>query len=699
MPYTDNPTIAVPQPLPSDLQHKIDGPDDKWSDTYAKGVVVSDFAYAEAYRTAAHDWRYRNADELYLGWAGQRYWEGTRVPRSSLGIYAVFEQVESILPQIVSAVLNEDSYQFEDEYGEASDTALAWRKLLIDQLYESDFREQGRRALKSAGIYGNGILEVGIENYYEEFVNFEKQQRPGQLATVSHPLIGPVSVPVGPPKITFKRSISKEKKLRPYVRYVSVKDAYVDPNNESTRIQDGGHFIKRQYMRAEQVKALRSLPNFKIPDDEILTKMSMAKVTANQDVTKQAAELFRYNLWNPALDYTSDPAQKRMEVIEYTTRDRKVWMLGREYVIYNQPNLYGFINYFSCNYADVLDRWHALAISDVAEGEQRLQQAIINARIDELALSIHRPMAKRRGVTIPAYQLKMRPGLVIETEAPDTDIKQLDVQNITQQAFIEVDASRLRVQRMTGVTDLTGSGTPAPAGNSAARTATGVNTQAQASGGRMKYHVENAESQLIEPVLNALVKINKKFMDPQQAANWLMLDPQFQKLDPAGVMNARVRVTCRGAAKMAARTGFLQVFPLLAQTYLNPELLQMLAQQQKKTVSIKALADMLLDAISYSPKSPLIIDLSPEQIQQMQAPPPEAVMKMQLQGQQDQTQQGIAQDRMKTDLIKTMMKTGMDTHAKLAKLDDEHNQFLMGLANEQENAPGGGGGEGGAGED
>jgi hypothetical protein len=99
-------------------------------------------------------------------------------------------------------------------------------------------------------------------------------------------------------------------------------------------------------------------------------------------------------------------------------------MLNRDWVFYNKLNRYGKINYWSIHYADVLDRWHALAISDVAEGEQRLQQSITNARIDELALSIHRPMVKRRGVTIPAYQLKVRPGVVIETEVPEGDIKQ-----------------------------------------------------------------------------------------------------------------------------------------------------------------------------------------------------------------------------------------------------------------------------------
>src|SRR5207248_6033200 len=36
-------------------------------------------------RTHSHDWRYRNAAELYLAWAGQRYWDGTRSEERRVG--------------------------------------------------------------------------------------------------------------------------------------------------------------------------------------------------------------------------------------------------------------------------------------------------------------------------------------------------------------------------------------------------------------------------------------------------------------------------------------------------------------------------------------------------------------------------------------------------------------------------------------
>lgn len=669
MAYGDGPVAPIPSPLEGAQAKIIKMPDDPWSDDRALRIVKSDFAYAEAYRTHSHDWRYRNASELYLAWAGQRYWDGTRVPRSSLGIYVVFEQVESMLPKLVSALCDPESYEF---YADDPDAASLWKELVTEQLEETQYRENIRLSCKSSLIYGNGILEWGVEDYVDESIEFEQSQRLTDVVTMFHPVLGRVNLPKT--QSSYKRKITTETKRRPYLRYVSLIDSYVNPNCELPTLQaPGNYFIKRTYMTGEDVKKLRSRKDFKIPDDATLVNMSKAKTTANQDVTKLSAELFRYNLWNPAQDYSSDPGKKRLEVIEYTTADRKIWMLEREWIAYNKPNRYGKINYFSMSYADVLDRWHALAISDVAEGEQRLQQAITNGRVDELAMALHPPMLKRRGVTVPPYQLKVRPGVVIEVENPDGDIKQLEIPNITQNAYIEVEASERRVQRITGMSDLAALGSPSSGGNSANRTAAGVNTQVGATQDRTRYYIENSESMVIEPILNTFIYLNKKFMDPKLGAAWILLHKKFKKT-PLDVMNARVSGYCFASTRLSAKASFLQNFPTIAQVIFNPELLQMLAQQQKKTVDVEAFERCIWDAISYTPRSPLIVDMSQEQQQAMSQPPPVEKLKAMIAQMQDQTDNKIHDNQNIVKLLNTFIQQGFGHHAQMAQLDDKEQQ-------------------------
>lgn len=678
MSYGDLAVAPIPDPITGKEAEHIVTPDEDWSNDRALRIVRTDFSYAESYRVHSHDWRYRNASELYLAWAGQRYWDGTRVPRSSLGIFVVFEQVESMLPKIVDSLCDPESYEF---FADDPDAAMLWKQLILEQLEETHYRENIRLAAKSSLIYGNGILEYGMEDYEDENISFEKKQQLSNVVTMYHPTQGQINIPQG--KTGYSRKVQRETKRRPYLRYRSIIDSYVNPNCESPSLQTpGNYFILRTYMTAEDVKALRNRKDFVIPDDAVLAEMSKVKTTANQDVTKLSAELFRYNMWNPAIDYSGDPNLKRIEVIEYTRANRKIWCLNREHIAYNKRNPYNEINYYSMHYADVLDRWHALAISDVAEGEQRLQQAIINARVDELALSIHPPMIKRRGVTIPPYQLKVRPGVVIETENPEGDIKVLEVQNVTQQAFIEVEASERRTQRITGMSDLAALGSPTSGGNSANRTAAGVNTQVGATQDRARYYISNSENEVIEPLLNRFIWMDKRFMDPKLAAAWIMLHKEIENKNPVDVMNAQVRAYCYASVRLQAKQSFLQNFPTIAQVIFNPELLQMLAQQQKKTIDVASFERCIWDSISYTPRSPLIVDMSDEQKQSMQQPPPADKLKAMLQQMQLGSDKQIHDNQNITKLITQLIKEGFGHHAQMAQLDDTETQHKRDTAKE-----------------
>jgi hypothetical protein len=681
MAYGDLAVAPIADPLVG-KEEQIKLPGDPWTNERALKVVRTDFAYAESYRVHAHDWRYRNAAELYLAWAGQRYWDGTRVPRSSLGIYVVFEQVESMLPKIVDSLCDPESYEF---FAADPDAAALYKELIVEQLEDVRYREHIRRCAKSSLIYGNGILEYGIEDYEDESVTFEQTQNLKSIETAFHPSVGMFSVPKT--QRGFKRKIETETKRRPYIRYRSLIDCYVNPNCESPCLQSPGNYFQvRTYMTAEELAQLRGKKDFDIPSDEDLLAMSKVKTTANQDVTKLSMELFRYNMWNPALDYSGDPSLKRIEVIEYTTADRKIWCLNREHIAYNKPNKYREINYLSMHYADVLDRWHALAISDVAEGEQRLQQTITNARIDELALTIYKPMIKRRGVTIPPYQLKVRPGVVIETENPDGDIKYMESDNITQNAYIEVDASSNRVQRITGMSDLAALGTPASGGNSANRTAAGINTQAGATQDRSRYYISNSEESVIEPMLNAFIRLNKKFMDPKLGAAWITTHKQYGDKNPVDVMNSNVKAYCYAAARLQSKMNLMQMFPTVAQTLFNPELLQMLAQQQKKTIDVELFERMVLDALNYTPRGTLFIPMSQDQKQAMQQPPPAEKLKAMIAQMQEQSNMSIHDKQNITKLLTQFLKDGFKHHTEMSKLDSADTQHFSQLASDQATA-------------
>lgn len=631
------------EPLTQQEEQRPTAPADVWSDDYARKIASADFQRAEQYRTQNHDWRFRNAEEIYLAWVGQKYWEGTRQPRSSLGVFVALEQIESLLPKVLSAIFGDPDWaEVTPRPGTSPDEARAVWDLLSYQADEVQAREVIRRALKSAYIYGNGIVELGWKNESIERRRYSVNWLPimKKVRTLFH---GVIQIP------TDKKRVIKEEKYMdvvdmPYIRHVSTVDYYIDPNCPSPCPQEARFDAVRRYMTIEEVEAYDGQPGFKIPPKSRLVELARNKPSAFADLTKSSGETVRGNVWNAQEDYTADPAQKRIEVVSYTTKNRNVWLMNREEVMFNKANPYGFINHFNFWYVDMLDRFYALGVTDVVEGDQRLIQSLRNARVDEVALSIHAPTIKRRGMQVPLSSMRRRPGLVTEAENPETDIVREQVQNITQNAYIEEQYAQNYVQKATGITDLAVLGTPSSGGNSANRTATGINQQAMASASRLQYLVENVESTAIEPMLTAWHTLNQRFLNPDKIIEVLGDEGKFIQIDPLKVKNANVKFSMRASARMQSRNAILQVMPLIFQTFLNPEFLQLLATQQQMTVDVKEIGQMIVDAIGHKPRFSLFRKLSPQELQGMNQPSQDNQIKMQMQEQRLESQNEMAQE-------------------------------------------------------
>ena len=155
---TESPTTAL-TPLTEKQEATIYSPEQEWSDDFALKIAVQDFNAAEVFRNQNHDWRWRTHFSLYEGYCEQKMWEGTRIPRSSLPIYLCFEQVESMLPKILSAIFSDQPwFQADPGPGTTAAEAREVRDLLLTQMDQTGVREVFRRWIKSGLIHGNGIM-------------------------------------------------------------------------------------------------------------------------------------------------------------------------------------------------------------------------------------------------------------------------------------------------------------------------------------------------------------------------------------------------------------------------------------------------------------------------------------------------------------------------------------------------------------
>lgn len=653
MPFVDERVPPVTPPTP---EAEIISPLEDWSEAVAKKRVTQNFDTAESYRRTSHDWRWKSADELYLGWMQQRYWEGTKIPRSSLAVYLTLEHVESMLPKVISAWFGETMWFDSRPYPATSiQEARAVQELILAQARHANeqtgIREVYRRASKSALKYGNGIIHLGWKRGSEA-----KVTTIDELVPITQPMptpFGVIQVPTGKNRRTVKQIPQQVEINEPLLEYVPLRDFYIDPNTPSPFPWDAAYAIRRRLVPIKTLLDLSNTPQMSIPPKELLYALAVGKTSSSGDEGIQYQEAMRETSYSRLNDYSVSGEDKRVEVLEYWTTDRLVWLLGRKWVAYNVPNPYDKIPFYNIFYVDVLDRFYALAMSDVLEPEQRLQQSIINARIDELALSIHPPMTKVRGTPIPISQLRRRPGLVTEVDNQD-QLQAAEITNVTEQAFVEIAASEVRAQRRDGISDLAVLGTPG-AGGSVNRTATGINTLSSASFSRIGYFIENVQENVIVPMLSDWLNLNKKFNTKQDVVKILGTQGQLIELDAGALLRASIRFEMRASNKANSKSAMMQVVPWVAQTLLNPAFIQLL-NSMGKTVDIEGVADMIFDATGYRPyKSSLIRPLTPPEIQQMQqgAIDQTKLMTQRIRG---ETQLDVTQESKSADLMRELIK-------------------------------------------
>jgi hypothetical protein len=635
----------------------------QWTADFAKKIALADFRKAETFRNQNHDRRFRESNRLLTGWTEKKTWEGTRIPRSALPVFIALQEIQVLLPRVLSVIFDDpEPFEAFPEPGSTLQQAIAVRQLLSSQLRDigkpGQFltaRELCRRSYESALTYGAGPIEFG---WWQQSVDRTVYDRMAvaDTVTVPHPVTAePVQVPNGQMHFAINRRQEKYQVSRPYAQNVQIEEFYIDPNCPSPNPQDALYTATRHLIPIREIKTYSNLPGFNIPNDKGLIELAHMKAATIGDTTKQMQESYRGNQYTPIQDQSADPELLRVEMIRYWRKDRYVWLLGREHPMCNEPNPYGIIPHINSFYTNYLGRFYGFSICDLVEGDHKLAQNIINNRVDELNLILHSPIIRKRGAFVGASGRRFHPGANWEVlNDVETDVKRMEMGAINPAAFEEVQALEQRVQKLTGNTDAAAYGVAASGGDSSARTAHGIAAKQSAANSRVEYQVENFEDQFFEPLLYILLALDKKYLNPQQVIQLMGDDSQLIELDPLTVLNASVRFEVRASAKMRMRTSMQSGgFQALAQTYFNPAYVAAMhgIGQTLDTANFDRIA---CDTFNIPQKSLMRLMTPQEQQMLQQQQMAELMSKMQLQDARLQSQSQNQDAADETALLKTL---------------------------------------------
>lgn len=616
-------------------------------DATALKLVMRDFHNYESYRRMNHDNRWNGSDALYCAYMPQKYWEGTKVPKASHADPIAFQQIETALPIIENALFsNSDWFRVEPEPGADPKEAEAIQAHL-QYLLDHDTDDTGKTArreldlpIKSVLTYGNG----GVKTYYD---------------------------PV---------------KKRPCIEWVDIRDLFIDPACKTPAIAEARSVVERKFMTVEELWDMRDQKGMKIPPQPILNYFAKNPAYSISENTKTMQEAFRGVNYVPhQADYTTNPADRRVEVLIYYTKNRIIWILGREWVAFNDPNPYGFIPFDFAPCFIFLSRFYAISYPDMLENPQRYSEALYNARLNELALSINPPKVKKQGGLLLPSQERYYPGQTFQVQNPKDDVLFPTVPNATQNIMGDIDYIHIGADKLTGVNGPS-MGQFAP-GN-VNRTASGVGAQVQGASSRLYYIIKNIEDYLICPMLYKMYKLIQYHAADTDLLPALGQNDQQIQIG-ASAFKSPMRFRMMAATKMLTRDKMLQVLPVLQQYYMNGSFIQQL-HSAGKTVDFDILSQFIQDATGTGEAYRIVRPMTPQEQQALNQPPPEAVMqqqmkqadlqsRQQLQGMKSQTAIQVEQIKKQPDAKTQLeMQQGQREHAlKLAQSLQEHQQNMQ----------------------
>lgn len=560
-------------------------------DEIVKELVLKDLNRAEYYLLAkgmSVEW---DADDrLYLFRVPQGFWEGSSVPRASLGRPVIYEHIESLMPQVMSALFADDPpFTTISRPKTPQNAARAGKEIVNYQLSEMGFREELRKCAKEMMVYGTCVGKRGWKRYTKTIQQRVRRGKP-QVSLVNGLPVSRYEKGAGGWAIKNKTITVNE----PYFESVHIRHIIPDPKLRCADIRKAKFVIHREYMGVEELeKAFRKTPGNKLPDTEILKSFfnppkesperSLLEGRSTTSVMNTGISSLDLNMEFKAMpryqQATADPNKEQLEVLEYWTSDQHYVLLNRKIVIINEKNTFGEIPYVSACFSDVIDSFYGLGLGRLLKGEQRLQQGIINGRLDDLSLRLSGSFIRVRGSNTPAQQLRLRPGGIMDTDNAD-GIKMIEYPPAIADAFTEVEASDIRAQRISAANEMiTQGGQQGP--TSITRTATGMNALAAGVGARLGYLIDFISDMIFVPTLEFIQDCNSKWLDEETISSILNdeLAHDYQG-DMIEIVNAKLKFRMLASAKAKARQALAQNLMPMLQVFQQQPVLEAMSTQQ-----------------------------------------------------------------------------------------------------------------------
>lgn len=615
----------------------------KYTDQAVLSIVVQDYERASAWLNDRR-WplQWVESEILYQSPRPLSVFEGSTVTRSNVSRFTVAKQTNSLAPAITGAVFSDPTpFECRPRPNTHQDTARAWKELLAELLESCFFKQECGYGIQSMTNNGTVIFKYGWETVTRVETHYIRKEAPPQ-----------VGLPMGNTLTVFNTASDEFDAVdvevtrnRPTFEKCDIGQIFIDPKwNKPNQLWRAGWIVYKDYLNYEDLQKLRENPDYDIPSDDVLRFIFLSDqeqpeaVDPLQDTMQSNTSIHQAAL--PNIEFSEDPLQKPMEILEWWDSGQVRVVLQRKAVIRNGPHKLPDKPFLAANYWDIDNAGYGMGVGRIAGADQRVEQGMLNAILDILAFAVQPEYAIARGANVPTQDQRRRLGGIRLVDGQDATraIALVPQPQVPADGWRAIQAVIGSSEDATGADQASIQGSLPGRGSSIGRSGTGAAMISAASSGRLQSPVERFIDGVLLPFLKALWQMVRERMPVSEIREVLGERTDDLIIDFGDFMQAQVKFDTLAGSRLAARGRMAQALPFLLEVFGNQALIGQLGEMGWK-VNAMELVNMVLDMSEWKNKRDLIVPMTPQEQQSMVQQNPEVIKAQAQAASQQQSEQ------------------------------------------------------------
>lgn len=579
-------------------------------------LVVGSAVKAEQFMTNKQ-WSllWRDADLLYQSPRPMSVYENTYVLEPNVQRFTVAKVANAIVPQLYKGLFYDDPPMLlRPRPGTSQDVVDAKTSIFSYFLDACNFKRDTKWGLEQMALLGTGIWKWGVD-----YVKVQKKTRKASVTNIN----GEQVVVAEEPQI----EVTEELVCQPFFEWRPLSRVLIDDHTEVGDIREAAFAIDVRYMDWYQLNMLKEAhkdeEGWDFPEDlqslwfPPVETMPARLMTESQTLVTGAV----HHSEEKNIDSSTDPLLKKMEVLEYWSKDKKILVLDRKQVLYSGANPFNKIPFLSCNWWNRPMAFYGMGLGLVVGQNQRVDQGTINAILKILSFGVNPIYLRSRDSNSPTQMIRTGIGkiLTVDGEAAKA-YSLLETPRVPPDVWSALAENERNTESTSGADAMLVQGSSAGPRSSMGRTAGGAAQLGAASATRLDGPLDNFIDQVFKPFLYILDDLIFTYVSDRQIMDILGDElGQAFTVDMNEYHAAKIEYEVLAGASLSAKRQMAQSLTLITQIFENPQIQQNLAEINEEYIDFKPILNMWMEASEWKNKQDIIKPLTPAMKQKIAA--------------------------------------------------------------------------------